>query len=106
MVTTIGFHSLHHSMTPAGPRDVSHSYSYIAPSPSLPKPGPNPYSTPNSLFHPILSLGPSLMCILFPLLREIHAPSIVPSLLYSFFGSVYCIVEWLSCVLWLMSTSK
>ena len=50
----------------------------------------SPNFPPYPLFPTVLSLHWHLMSVLFPLLSEIQESSLVPSFLFSFFGSVEC----------------
>jgi hypothetical protein len=66
-------------------------------------PTPDPEHPIPPLHNPFQFLPPiCLMTILFPLLSEIQASSLVPSFLFSFFG--LWSVAWVSCILWLIST--
>jgi hypothetical protein len=51
------------------------------------------YSPPYPLSHPVPTLHMPPLTILFSLLSEIQAFSLGPSFLFSFFGSVECIVR-------------
>ena len=69
----------------SSPQSLAHLHSLSWPCSHLSCPSPhlipNPHSSPHSLHLP-------LMTILFPLLSEIQASSLVPSFLFSYFGSV------------------